>query len=182
MDPPAPAQSAVAAGAASSSSTVDVAPAASLLSRVPWAVWLALASAFWFVHNLYVNQGKILYHPHPPGLPSKGTRGNPPPYNSPGAAAWGGGLSWSELSLTAADGVRLHAWLVRARPPPTLPRGIADAFSAGAPTLVFFHANAGNLGLRLPNVAVLAIKARVNVLIFDYRGEQKVCTHSADWP
>jgi len=144
---------------------------AGLAWRVPTMVWFgALLVAVW-LHNLYVNQGAMLYHPAPPGLPFKRTSSNPPPYHSPGAAAWGGGLSYAVLSLRAADGVRLHGWFVRARAPPGLaPPAAAARFARGAPTLVFYHANAGNLGLRLPNVAVLALQARVNVLIFDYRG------------
>ena len=37
-------------------------------------------------------------------------------------------------------------------------------------TIIFFHANAGNIGFRLPNVSELVSKTEVNVLIIGYRG------------
>ncbi len=61
-----------------------------------------------------------------------------------------------ERSFTAADGVRLHAWLA---PPPD------DA----APVLVWSHGNGGNVGGR--EDVLLALAARgLGVLAYDYRG------------
>jgi pimeloyl-ACP methyl ester carboxylesterase len=54
----------------------------------------------------------------------------------------------------------LHAWFVKTA---------AGSNYKTAPTIVFFHANAGNMGLRLPNVDAL-VHLDANVLIFDYRG------------
>ena len=56
--------------------------------------------------------------------------------------------------MTAADGVRLHGWWV--------PR-------AGAPVLLWFHGNAGNISHRLENLKLLHDLAEVQVFIFDYR-------------
>ena len=70
------------------------------------------------------------------------------------------GLRHDEVWLRADDGVRLHAWLVL-QP--------AEA-AATAPTLIFFHGNAGNLGFRLPNIKALYYTARCNIFIIDYRG------------
>lgn len=108
-----------------------------------------------FLFNLYKRQESLLYYPIVPGLPYKTTSSNPPPFNSP--AGWG--LRYDELNLETADGTRIHGWFV-----------YADGEVAKAPTVVFFHANAGNMGFRLPNVAMYAQACVSNVLIFDYRG------------
>ncbi|HEY3052634.1 MAG TPA: alpha/beta hydrolase [Thermoanaerobaculia bacterium] len=61
--------------------------------------------------------------------------------------------------LTTADGVRLHAWLFRAR-------------GHDAPLLVYFHGNGGNLGERAPIASNLAARD-ISVLLFDWRGYGK---------
>ncbi len=65
------------------------------------------------------------------------------------------GLDYKDLWIDTPDGERLHGWLVEAGP--------------GAPLLIFFHGNAGNIGDRVDNVARL-VEVGISVLIFDYRG------------
>jgi fermentation-respiration switch protein FrsA (DUF1100 family) len=60
-----------------------------------------------------------------------------------------------ERWLTAADGVRLHAWLVE---PPV-----------GAPTLIWSHGNGGNVAGRAEVLLALASRG-VGILAYDYRG------------
>ncbi|HEY9073403.1 MAG TPA: alpha/beta hydrolase [Desulfobaccales bacterium] len=64
------------------------------------------------------------------------------------------GLVFEEVWFEAADGVRLHGWWV--------PR-------SGAPVLLWFHGNAGNISHRLENLKLLHDLAQVQVFIFDYR-------------
>lgn len=65
------------------------------------------------------------------------------------------GLAYEDVALQAADGVRLHAWLVHV---------------AGARrTLLLLHGNAGNISHRLDKLAVFA-DLGVDVLMLDYRG------------
>jgi fermentation-respiration switch protein FrsA (DUF1100 family) len=64
------------------------------------------------------------------------------------------GLEFEDVWFTAADGVQLHGWWV--------PR-------PGAPVLVWFHGNAGNISHRLENVKLLHDLVGVQVFIFDYR-------------
>jgi len=64
------------------------------------------------------------------------------------------GLDFEDVFFEAADGVKLHGWWV--------PR-------AGAPVLVWFHGNAGNISHRLENIKLLWELAGVQVFIFDYR-------------
>jgi fermentation-respiration switch protein FrsA (DUF1100 family) len=64
-----------------------------------------------------------------------------------------------EQWITTPDGVRLNAWLFRAR-------------DASAPMLVYFHGNAGNLGERGPVASRLAAHG-ISVFLFDWRGYGK---------
>ncbi len=64
------------------------------------------------------------------------------------------GLEYEEVYFEAADGVRLHGWWVP---------------QAGAPVLLWFHGNAGNISHRLENLKLLHELAEVQVFIFDYR-------------
>jgi fermentation-respiration switch protein FrsA (DUF1100 family) len=66
------------------------------------------------------------------------------------------GLDHDELELATEDGPRLHAWWIRAQSP-----------SLGH--VVFCHGNAGNIGDRVLNAALLSA-AGFDVLMFDYRG------------
>jgi hypothetical protein len=64
------------------------------------------------------------------------------------------GMEFEEVWFAAEDGVRLHGWWV--------PR-------PGAPVLLWFHGNAGNISHRLENLRLLHDLAEVQVFIFDYR-------------
>lgn len=67
------------------------------------------------------------------------------------------GMAFEEVSLTAADGVRLHGWFIPAAP------------SGRALTTLFCHGNAGNVSNRVEKAAILH-KLGLSVLLFDYRG------------
>jgi hypothetical protein len=66
------------------------------------------------------------------------------------------GLSFDDVWLTAADGVRTHAWYV-------------PAASPTARTVLFFHGNAGNISHRLGTLE-LYHRLGLNVMMPDYRG------------
>ena len=156
------AAAASAASAASASASASPSPPPSpyalvrFVSSVPQLVWVVLVGVAYYLGNLYVNQESVLYHPTVPGLPFRRPAANPPPYHSPAAF----GLAFEDVALVARDGVRLHAWFVRA------PAGAP----APAPTLVFFHANAGNIGFRLPLAKALVVGLGCNMLMLEYRG------------
>ncbi len=65
------------------------------------------------------------------------------------------GLTYTDVSLTAEDGVKIHAWFI--------PSENASA------TLLFCHGNAGNISHRLESIRLFH-ELGLNVLIFDYRG------------
>ena len=65
------------------------------------------------------------------------------------------GLAFEEVSITAADEVRLHGWLVPG------PRPV---------TLLWFHGNAGNIGHRVDHLRLLHDHLSASILLLDYRG------------
>lgn len=69
------------------------------------------------------------------------------------------GLIYENAWLTAEDGVRLHGWFVP-----------AAAAAGAAPTLLWFHGNAGNIDDRLETLALLHQRLGMSILLFDYRG------------
>ena len=164
LTPPAPSEAAspldttVGGSAAQSSSLLHTLLRA--VQAVPTLIWVVIGMFAWFCYQLYLHQESLLYHPtiNVPGMPPiKRIDDNPKMFQSPSEH----GLQFENVVLTAADGVKLHAWFVFA--PETVDHSTA-------PTIVFFHANAGNMGLRLPNVKLLVEKVEANVLIFDYHG------------
>ncbi|KAK4316995.1 hypothetical protein Pmani_011896 [Petrolisthes manimaculis] len=70
------------------------------------------------------------------------------------------GLPSETLFLYARDGTKLHAVFVKQAP----------AALSSAPTFIYFHGNAGNLGHRLSNVYGLYRWLGVNLLLLEYRG------------
>jgi len=66
------------------------------------------------------------------------------------------GLAYDEVFFTAADGTGLHGWFVPGR--------------AGAPVILFFHGNAGNISHRVDNLRLFHRHLGVAVFIIDYRG------------
>lgn len=87
-----------------------------------------------FFYLIYVQQEKILYLNET--IPPKKTSQNPAPFANPRQQ----GLDYEEVWITTKDGIRLHAWWIPADPM-TLQHGHK------APTIVFYHANAGSLAL-----------------------------------
>jgi len=65
------------------------------------------------------------------------------------------GLTYEEVLFPAADGVRLHGWLLPGK--------------TEQPLLLFAHGNAGNISHRIDNLAHFQ-RLGLTVFIFDYRG------------
>ena len=101
-------------------------------------------------------QEKLVYVPAPPGVPREYPC-DPAYFRMP----------FRDLSLSAADGTLLHAWLI-------LPPGRAGAGAGAAgepgPCLLWLQENAGNMAHRLPFVRILARRLGVAVLMLSYRG------------
>jgi len=80
---------------------------------------------------------------------------------------------WEEIELTAPDQVVTKAFVILAKPKPdkTNLRGTAlEQWRARRPTLLMLHANAGNVGHRLPIAKVIVERFECNVVAISYRG------------
>ncbi|KAI8901870.1 Alpha/Beta hydrolase protein [Globomyces pollinis-pini] len=117
-----------------------------------WAVYFSLALATGFISLLYFNQNKMIYAADFP----EGARTNIPKPNEHGMD------DWEDVTLTASDGVKLKGYFIRHRAQPNAP--LANS------TLLYFHANAGNMGHRLPISNVLKMALGCNVFMLSYRG------------
>jgi len=106
-----------------------------------------------FLFLIYKQQEKILYLNE--SVPPKRTSENPFPYANPSQH----NLKYEDVWLITKDNLKLHAWWI--------PYSNQPQFS---PTLLFFHANAGNMGYRLPNILQLHNKIHMNIFIISYRG------------
>eukprot|EP01048_Picozoa_sp_COSAG05_P004681 COSAG05_NODE_261_length_12717_cov_4.824061_2_plen_380_part_00 len=71
-------------------------------------------------------------------------------------------LAYEEVKFLTADGFSICSWLIK-QPHLTKGRNVA-------PTLIFFHGNAGTIAERLPNADGLVKKCGCNVLLVEYRG------------
>lgn len=112
------------------------------MGRVVVGVLLAVGLGYALVvAGMYLTQRRFQYHPGPPA-------------GSPAAAGLDPGVA--EVRLPTEDGETLAAWFG----PPRRP---------GAPTVVYFHGNAGNLDW-LADKARRFREAGLGVLFFDWRG------------
>jgi len=74
------------------------------------------------------------------------------------------GMQYKEITLTTKDKVNLKSYLI------IQPN---EEEAKKAPTILYFHANAGNMGHRLPIAKVLYARYRCNVVMLSYRGYGK---------
>jgi len=71
------------------------------------------------------------------------------------------GMPYVEETLTTKDGVKIRSYIIT----------LKDQEAAKkAPTIIYHHANAGNMGHRLPIAQVFYEKFNVNVVMLSYRG------------
>ncbi|ESO10691.1 hypothetical protein HELRODRAFT_72182 [Helobdella robusta] len=107
---------------------------------------LIFCSALGFLYHI---QDSLLYQPNVP-TESRLFVDNPSRF----------GLPYENIHLHTADGLELHAYLIK-QPAPQ---------SHNAYTVVFLHGNAGNIGHRLYNIHHMYLYCGVNVLMPEYRG------------
>ena len=132
-----------------------------LFTAVSVIAWRSLQLLFGIgtltLAGLYWKQDSLLYFPEIGTLPRNPAR-NPRGYRSPAEYK----IPFDDIYIPCEDGVSIHAWLLRRRKNDSLP--------SATPTIIFFHGNAGNMGIRLPNAVQMFQRLEVNVLMVDYRG------------
>jgi fermentation-respiration switch protein FrsA (DUF1100 family) len=116
---------------------------------VLWGLLFALICCVWLI----VNQESVLYVPVIQGI--KTVRDNPSGMRSPTER----GMKYEDVWMHTPDGEKIHGWYIP-----------SSADEATAPTVLFLHANAGNLGLRIDLFEKLNKVVKVNLLAIDYRG------------
>eukprot|EP00088_Acartia_fossae_P012153 TRINITY_DN1624_c0_g1_i1.p1 TRINITY_DN1624_c0_g1~~TRINITY_DN1624_c0_g1_i1.p1 ORF type:complete len:389 (-),score=59.86 TRINITY_DN1624_c0_g1_i1:932-2098(-) len=112
--------------------------------------FFALFMVFFGVTGVVYKAGdKLLYHPDQPPQ-SRVFVPSPNIFNLP----------YENLTIEARDGTELHLFLIKQAP---------GAFSS-APTILFLHGNAGNIGHRLGNAKALYDEIYCNIALLEYRG------------
>lgn len=89
---------------------------------------------------LYFYQDSMLYAPNQPSPQMKTPEQNPEKFRSPSEYD----LPFEDVVVTTPDGLKLYGWFIKQRNEPEKRE-----------TILFFQANAGNIGFRLPNIAKL---------------------------
>lgn len=112
--------------------------------------WIGFLAIF-FLAMIYFRQEAMLYNPE---LPIKYIGNNPERYRSPAER----NIPFIEVSAKTKDGVTLKGWLLHQKENPK-----------NCDTLIFFHENAGNIGLRMDWFEIIH-KLGVNVMCIAYRG------------
>lgn len=92
-------------------------------------------------------QERLIYVPVIPGLPKE--------YPFTPARLR---LRYEDVWLRAADGTRLHSWLIKFEP------------EIRGPTILFFQENAGNIAHRLESIDIMMRRLECNVFMLSYRG------------
>lgn len=112
---------------------------------------------------LYMKQDNLLYFPEIGAIP-RHNKDNPKGYRTPAYHNW----PFEEHQIKCSDGVHIHSWLLLGE----IPKGSSHANNKRLPTIIFFHGNAGNIGLRIPNAIqiLMQLERKFNVLMVEYRG------------
>ncbi|XP_030643059.1 protein ABHD13-like [Chanos chanos] len=111
---------------------------------------LAIAGCCSILGILYMIQDALLYVPD---LPSSSRLYVPMPT----------GVPHENVYVRTKDGVRLNLILLR----------YTGDNPTTAPTILYFHGNAGNIGHRVPNARLMSVNLKSNVVLVDYRGYGK---------
>jgi len=106
---------------------------------------------------LYYKQDSLLYFPEIGGVPKR-PGSNPRRYRSPSEY----NIPYESHMIPTSDGASIHCWLL------LHPSSASE--TRKKPTILFFHGNAGNIGLRLPNAVQMYHKLQANIALVEYRG------------
>jgi len=135
-----------------------------LFSLVKNIFYIILILIIFCLTYLYLNQNKMIYIPEGkilidninkylvPSACTNEIKHNPINYIHPMER----GMNYKEVRIQTKDKLKLYGWFI-----------IKDKSS---PTIIYFHENAGNIGMRLPYCEYLNKSLNVNILLVGYRG------------
>jgi len=109
-----------------------------------------------FLAMLYINQEGLLYLNNA-YTQWKTPQQNPEQFRHPGESPHN--MPYKDIYFETRDGCRLHSWFISA------PNDAVNPI-----TIVYYHANAGNMGFRLPNLSEMYRRLQCNIFILSYRG------------
>lgn len=135
------------------------------MSEMTWRQALTVGTLMvgGFLFLIYKSQEKILYLNEQ--LPPKRTSENPSPFKNPKEHY----MNYQDVWLKTKDGLKLHCWFIPASSHSS--DSTDPSHSTDKPgTIVWFHANAGNMGHRLPNLQKMHKELDCNIFILSYRG------------
>ena len=110
-----------------------------------------------------VMKDRVLYSPNFPDGDARFLYKNPEGYRNPGER----NFAYEDVYLDTDDGLVLHGWHIKQ----------ADHLR---PTILFFHGNAGNMGMRMDNIEDFYVQLGVNIFILSYRGYGKSQGHPTE--
>jgi len=121
-----------------------------------------------FVYALYKYQESLLFQPVIMGF--KVPEQNPAEYKNPGVRK----MPYEDIAFRTSDGERITAWFIPARTQsPDDDDEDRELARLKSPTMLYFHANAGNMGFRLQFLEQVFHRTQFNVFIISYRGYGK---------
>jgi len=86
------------------------------------------------------------------------------------------GIPYEDITLTSPDGIKLKAYLMLQKPNEKTYSSFSSGEEGskggpvGPPTIFLLHANAGNMGHRIPIAKVFYNNLKCNVFMLSYRG------------
>jgi abhydrolase domain-containing protein 13 len=112
---------------------------------------------------------QIQYFPEIDGIP-RHNKDNPRGYRSPAYH----NIPFEEHRIGCSDGVQIHSWLLLGdfTSKDTTITAKTTTKKTSLPTIVYFHGNAGNVGLHIPSALqmLVQLERKVNILLVEYRG------------
>jgi pimeloyl-ACP methyl ester carboxylesterase len=118
----------------------------------------ALYGTVFFLGMLYFQQNTLLYAANHPQIPR---RPNDIPAQFKMSSPAQHDLRFEDVYIKCPDGEIIHSWLILQA---------TDEAAKNAPTVMYFHGNAGNIGMRLPMYKDLVELCKCNVMAVEYRG------------
>jgi fermentation-respiration switch protein FrsA (DUF1100 family) len=119
-----------------------------LFNLAKYCTYTIIVMSIGMLGLLYLSQNSMLY---PSDIPVGSRRNVAVPSDY--------GMTYERIELVSKDGTKLDSFLI--------PAPKADY------TLLYFHANAGNMGHRLPIAKVFNLRCNANIFIISYRGYGK---------